>query len=191
MSSEAVLNLVFNKWDISEVKIQDISLEKYISLKPISALHTGGRHAKKQFEKSKVCIVERLINKMMRTEKNTGKKIKAYNIVKKAFDIIYERTKKNPVQMLVDAIQNAGPREEVVRLRLGGIIVPRAVDVASQRRVDKALLFLAEGAQKCAFKSKKSIEECLAEEIIAAAQNKKCYAINKREEIERIAKAAR
>ena len=182
---------IFGKWDISEVQIRDIGMAKHISLAPVSALHTGGRHAKQQFAKSKVCIVERLINKMMRTEHNTGKKLKAYNIVKRAFDIIYERTGENPVQLLVDAIQNAGPREDTVRLRFGGIIVPKAVDVSSQRRIDQALLFIAQGAQRCAFKSKKSIAECLAEEIIAAARGAKCYAISKREEKERIAKAAR
>lgn len=184
-------NRIFNKWDTSEVKKPAISLERYINLQSISALHTGGRYAGKQFEKSKVCIVERLINKIMRTKKNTGKKIKAYNIVKNAFNIIYERTEENPVQLLIDAIQNAGPREETVRLRLGGILVPRAVDVAPQRRVDKALLFIAEGAQKGAFKNKRRIEQCLADEIIAAAKYGKCYAIQKKEEKERMAKAAR
>ncbi len=182
---------VFGRWDISEVHIEDIGIAKHISLTPISALHTGGRYAKQKFAKSKVCIVERLINKMMRTEHNTGKKLKAYNIVKNAFDIIHEKTGENPVQILVYAIQNAGPREDTVRLRFGGIIVPKAVDVSSQRRIDQALMFIAQGAQNCAFKSKKSIEECLADEIIAAARNMKCFAINKKEEKERIAKAAR
>ena len=40
---------VFDKWDISEVKIEDIGLEKLISLQPVSALHTGGRHAKQSY----------------------------------------------------------------------------------------------------------------------------------------------
>jgi len=182
---------IFDKWDIKEVEITDIGVQRHISLQPVSALHTGGRHAKQQFEQAKVCVVERLINKLMRTGKNTGKKLKAYKIVKNAFELIYQDTKQNPVQLLVDAIQNAGPREDTIRLRFGGILVPKPVDVTSQRKVDQALLFIAQGAQRCAFRSKRSIERCLADEIINAARNAKCYSISKKEEKERIAKAAR
>ena len=182
---------IFDKWDISEVEIKDIGLEKHISLQPVSALHSGGRHAKQQFEESRVCIVELLINKLMRTEKNTGKKLKNYKSVKNAFDQIYESTSMNPLQVLVDAIRNAGPLEETIRLRFGGILVPKAVDVSSQRRIEQALRYITQGAQKCAFKSKRSIERCLADELIAAAKNAKCHSISKKEERERIARAAR
>jgi small subunit ribosomal protein S7 len=182
---------IFDKWDISEVEIKGIGLEQHISLQPVSALHTGGRHAKQQFEESKVCIVELLINKLMRSEHNTGKKQKTYKIVKNAFDQIYETTGMNPLQVLVDAIQNAGPLEETIRLRFGGILVPKAVDVTSQRRIEQALRYIAQGAQKCAFKSKRSIDQCLADELIAASKNAKCFSISKREERERIARAAR
>ena len=182
---------IFDKWSIADVKIADVGVERHISLQPVSALHSGGRYAKQQFEESKVCIVERLINNLMRTEKNSGKKLKAYTIVETAFDLIHELTGENPVQVLVDAIQHAGPREETIRLRFGGIMVPKAVDVSSQRRVNQALSFIAQGTQKCAFKSKKSIERCLADELIAAAKNQKCFSINKKEEKERIAKASR
>ena len=182
---------IFDRWDITEVEIEDVGVERHVSLQPMSALHSGGRHAKQQFEQAKVCLVERLINKLMLTERNTGKKLKTYKIVKNAFDLIYENTKENPVQLLVDAVQNAGPREETIRLRFGGILVPKPVDVTSQRKVDLALLFIAHGSQKCAFKGKRSIERCLADEIINAAKNKKCYSISKKEEKERMARAAR
>ena len=182
---------IFDRWDITEVKIEDVGVERHVSLQPMSALHSGGRHAKQQFEQAKVCLVERLINKLMLTERNTGKKLKTYKIVKNAFDLIYENTKENPVQLLVDAVQNAGPREETIRLRFGGILVPKPVDVTSQRKVDLALLFIAHGSQKCAFKGKRGIERCLADEIINAAKNKKCYSISKKEERERMARAAR
>ncbi len=188
---EMAFDKIFDRWDISEVEIQDIGVERHVSLQPVSMLHSGGRHAKQQFEQAKVCVVERLINKLMRTERNTGKKLKAYKIVKNAFELIYERTKENPVQLLVHAIQNAGPREETIRLRFGGIMVPKPVDVTSQRKVDLALLFIAHGSEKCAFKTRRSIEQCLADEIINAAKNKKCHSINKKEEKERMARAAR
>jgi len=186
-----VFDKVFDKWDINEVTIVDVGVERHTSLQSVSALHSGGRHAKQQFEQAKVCVVERLINKLMMTERNTGKKLKAYKIVKAAFDLIYEKTQQNPLQVLVDAVQNAGPREDTIRLRFGGILVPKPVDVTSQRKVDQALLFIAHGAQKCAFKSMRSMERCLADEILNAAKNAKCYSINKKEEKERMAKAAR
>lgn len=191
MQVQMQFDKIFDKWDISEVEIRDIGLEQHISLQPVSALHSGGRHAKQQFEESKVCIVELLINKLMRSEHNTGKKLKNYKVVKDAFDLIHETTGMNPLQVLVDAIQNAGPLEETIRLRFGGILVPKAVDVSSQRRVDQALRFITQGAQKCAFKSRKSLEQCLADELIAAAKNAKCHSIGKKEERERIARAAR
>ena len=191
MQVQAHFDKIFDKWDTSEVEIRDIGLENHISLQPVSVLHTGGRHAKQQFEESKVCVVELLINKLMRSAENTGKKQKTYKIVKAAFDQIYETTGMNPLQVLVDAIQNAGPIEETIRLRFGGILVPKAVDVTSQRRIEQSLRYITQGAQKCAFKSKRGIERCLADEIIAASKNAKCHSINKKDERERIARAAR
>jgi len=183
---------VFGKWDVSEIEVEDSAIRMFLSLTPRYALHSHGRHAKQKFAKVNTFIVERLINKMMRTEHNTGKKHQAYNIVKEAFEIIHKRTKKNPLQVLVKAIENAGPREEIVRLKYGGIAVPKAVDTSTVRRIDQALMNIAKGARQASFKSKKSIEESLASEIIAAANNDaKCYSISKKEEVERIAKAAR
>lgn len=183
---------VFEKWDPAEVEIEDLSIKRYVNLKPVSVFHTGGRHARQQFKKSEQHIVERLINKMMRNETNTGKKQKAYQIVEDAFDIIYERTKENPINVLVKAISHSGPREEVVRLKYGGITVPKAVDTAPQRRVDMALMFITKGAEKAAFKNKRSAAACLADEIISAANaDVRSFAINRKDSVERVAKAAR
>lgn len=193
---------VFGIWDTSEVEVRDPSLRAYINLRPVLVPHTMGRHFR-QFGKAEVPIVERLINKMMVTGhegkkhkrtsgRNTGKKILASDIVKEALMLVEKRTKKNPIQVLVDALINAGPREETTRLKYGGIAYHQSVDVAPQRRLDLALRFIAIGAARQAFKSKKSIAQALADEIIAAANyDMKCYSISKKEEIERIAKAAR
>jgi len=184
--------LVFGKWDPTEVVVEDAAMADYINLTPRYVYHNCGRHANVPFAKKEVFIVERLINKVMRKEHNTGKKQKAYSIVREAFEIIHKKTKKNPLQVLIKAIENAGQREEIVRLKYGGIAVPKAVDTSTQRRVDQALMNIAEGARRAAFKSKKSIEACLAEEIIAAANNdNKSFAISRKEEKERVAKAAR
>lgn len=183
---------IFDKWDTEDVEIRDLGIKRYVNLEPVLVLHTGGKHARQQFNKSELNIVERLINKMMLSEVNAGKKQRAMKIVEEAFDILNRKTGKNPLQVLVNAIENTGPREEIVRLKYGGISVPKAVDTAPQRRVDLALKFIARGAQKAAFKSKRSAAECLASEIIAAANyDVKAFSIGKKEEKERVAKAAR
>ncbi|MCJ7443917.1 MAG: 30S ribosomal protein S7 [Methanotrichaceae archaeon] len=183
---------VFDKWDPAEITLEDPSINAYMNLTSRSVMHSGGRHAKQQFKKSEQHVVERLVNKMMRKDKNTGKKMKAYGIVEDAFDIIHKKTKSNPLSVLAKAISNAGPREEVVRLKYGGITVPKAVDTAPQRRVDTALMFISKGAQQASSKTRKSIADTLADEIIAAANyDVKSYAINHKDSVERVAKAAR
>jgi small subunit ribosomal protein S7 len=183
---------LFGKWDFAEVEVKDPSVRAYIVLKPILIPHTGGRNSQQQFSKSNLNIVERLINKVMREETNTGQKTNAYNIVKEAFEIVNKKTGQNPVQVLVNAIINAGPREETVRLQYGGIAVPKSVDTAPQRRVDTALRLIAQGAQQAAFGKKKSLVSALADEIIAAANyDVKGFAMGKKDNIERVAKAAR
>lgn len=186
--------------------IRDLGIKQYLHLEPKFVLHVGGKHAGKQFGKAEVPVVERLMNKIMRSGPGarklggriirgagaTGKKHKAYGTVRKAFKIIAERTKKNPVQILVDAIQNSAPREETTRISYGGITYYVAVDSAPQRRLDTALKNLAAGAFATSFSNRKPIEECLAEELILAANNDtKSFAVARKEETERIAKGAR
>ena len=106
--------------------------------------------------------------------------------------IINKKTKQNPIQVLVDAITNTGPREETVRLKYGGINVPKSVDTAPLRRVNSALMFISGGVYAASHKNKKDVADCLADELIAAAKgDSKCYSVTKREERERIAKASR
>ena len=183
---------LFEKYDLNEVVVHDAGLAKYMNLSPIVIPHTGGRWANKPFGKAKVNLVERLINNMMRTEDYTGKKAKSYRVVRTAFEIIVKRTTKNPVQILVDALEKAAPREEITRLRFGGISVPRAVDVAPSRRLDLALRNICQGAVAATFKNRKPVEECLADEILNAAKgDMQSSAIAKKEELERIASSAR
>ena len=182
--------LLFGVWDVSEMEYTDPSTRRYIKVTPIA--HTMGRHADKQFQKSEISVVERLINRLMQTEDNTGQKQKTMNIVRGALEIVADRTDENPVQVLVRAVENAAPREETVRLKYGGISVPQAVDVAPQRRVDQALMFLAEGTLRGSRKSKTSAAESLAQQIVGAANyDVQTYAINQKEEKERVAAAAR
>ena len=131
--------LLFNKWDISEVQVKDPGLVRYVNTQSMIVPHSCGKRAGTQFAKSEMLIVERLINRLMQTEHNTGKKAVTTKIVSDAFDIINKKTGKNPVEVLIDAIANAGPREETVRLKYGGINVPKSVDTAPQRRIDAAI----------------------------------------------------
>jgi len=184
--------LMFGKFDVSGVTVRDVGMARYIDISPVAVPHTGGRHTSKPFARAKMSVVERLINGMMRTENFTGKKLKAYRAVENAFGIIAKKTGKNPLQTLVDALQNVAPREEVTRLQYGGISVPKAVDVAPARRVDLALRYLCTGALEQSHKSKKPIEECLADEIIMASNNDmNSFSVSKKEEIERVASSAR
>ncbi|NYZ75959.1 30S ribosomal protein S7 [Candidatus Micrarchaeota archaeon] len=197
---------IFDKYDMSEVKVTDPSLKKYIDLSPVSIPHSHGRQAKKQFGKMKVNIVERLVNKLMRGgtgEKTSGKvirthgrlqgkKFRSMRIVEDAFDSIAKSTKSNPVQVFVDAIQNTAPREDTTRVQYGGVSYQVAVDVSAGRRLDMALRNISLSAIIGAFDKKKTLSESLADEITLAAKNdQNSYAIKKRDETERMARSAR
>jgi small subunit ribosomal protein S7 len=129
---------------------------------------------------------------MMRTEVYTGKKMKAMRVTSDAFDVIAKKTNKNPIQVLVEALENAAPREEITRLQFGGISVPKAVDVAPSRRLDIALRNITRGAIQSSFKNTKPIQECLADELILASKNDmNSFSVSKKEEAERVASSAR
>ncbi len=183
---------LFERYDLTDIAVHDQGLAKYINLDPIVLPHTGARWANKPFGKQKANIVERLINGMMRTEVYTGKKSKAYRVVRSSFEIIEKKSSKNPVQVLVEALEHAAPREEITRLRFGGISVPRAVDISPMRRLDMALRNITQGAVQATFKNKKPVEECLADEIFYASKgDMQSSAIAKKEELERVAGSAR
>lgn len=183
--------LVFGKYEVDNIVISDKGLAQYMNF-DARKLHTHGRHANKRFKKAELSIIERLANNLMRTEKYTGKKLKAIKVIEEAFDIINKKTKENPLQVLVRAIENAAPREETTRLFLSGIYVPQAVDSAPLRRLDIALRNICKGAVNKTFKNRKSISECLADEIIHAAKDDAAsFAVSKKLEIERIAQSAR
>jgi small subunit ribosomal protein S7 len=183
---------LFGKWSFKDVEIRDLGLKRYISLKPVVISQSMGRHEHKRFGKANVNIVERLVNNLMRPGKNAGKKAKAINIVKHAFEIIHLRTGRNPIEVLVRAVENSAPCEDTTRIAYGGIVYHLSVDISPQRRVDLALRHICEGARMASMHNPRSIEECLAEELILAANHDmKSYAVSKRHELERIAMASR
>lgn len=183
---------LFEKWSMQGVEVVDPGLQRYLTLRPAVIPHTGGRHEHKRFMKSSLNVVERLANNMMRHGKAGGKKAMATSVVRNALDIVSLKTGKNPLEVLLQAIQNSAPCEGTTRVSYGGIVYHQAVDIAPQRRLDLALRFIADGARNSAFSNPKTVDECLADEIIAAAQrDSKSYSIQKRDEMERVALSSR
>jgi len=192
--------LLFRKWDISDIEIHDPGLKTAISLKKMIVPMTYGRSALKRFNKADVNIVERLANKLMhfgkKYAKNTGrmagKKISVFNTIKAAFEIIHLKTGKNPVEVLVRAVEHSAPNEDTTRIVYGGTVYHVSVDVAPLRRVDLALRFIADGVKEATFSNPKAIEEHLAEHLLLAAANDPAApSVKKKNELERIAQASR
>ncbi|KAJ3178411.1 ribosomal protein S5 [Gaertneriomyces sp. JEL0708] len=166
----------------------------YIMVKqhPVYSPHTAGRYQIKRFRKAQCPIVERLANSLMMHGRNNGKKLMSVRIVKHAFEIIHLLTDQNPIQVLVDAIINTGPREDSTRIGSAGTVRRQAVDVSPLRRVNQAIWLLTTGAREAAFRNVKTIAECLADELINAAKgSSNSYAIKKKDELERVAKSNR
>ena len=193
---------VFDKYDLSDVKVDDPGLKTAINLEPKLVLKSSGRNVQK-LGQAKVNIIERLMNRLAvaghRGRKHrivfghsTGKYSKNMKIVLDAFEIIEKKTGKNPIQVLVKAIENSAPRDEITVIEYGGARYPQAVDVSPLRRVNVAIRHIIHGASDRAFNKKKDITQGLAEEIILAYENNgESFAIRKKNESEKQADSAR
>ncbi len=193
----------FNKWTAEKVSVTDPGLVRYITLDPKIAPKTGARYAGNRFHKSHTFIVERLATKLMNTGHkgkkhfissghNIGKKSLTLRIVQEAFEKVEAKTKQNPLAVLVKAVENAAPREEVIAIEYGGARYPKAVDVAPQRRVDLALRNMTQGAYLKSFNKKTKIQDALAEELIAAYQcSGRSAAVSKKRDLERQAASSK
>lgn len=191
MSQKQEIKL-FEKWSFDEIKVENPGIKDYISLKPVYVPHSMGRHEHGRFRKAEVNIVERFLNNLMRPGTTAGKKARAINVLRNAFEIIHLRTGQNPIQILVSAVENSAPCEDTTRIGYGGVTYHMAVDISPQRRVDLALRFLSEGARKATLRNPRPLEEWLAEELILAANSdSKSKAVAKRHEVERVAMSSR
>merc|ERR1711985_154822 len=186
---------LFNKYSFDDVQVSDMALTDYIAAKSNAAVflpHSAGRWQKKRFKKAQCPIVERITNSLMMHGRNNGKKLLAVRIMKSTCEIIHLMTGENPIQVIVDAVVNSGAREDSCRIGSAGVVRRQAIDVSPLRRVNQAIWLLTTGARESAFRNIKTIAECLAEEIINAAKgSSNSYAIKKKDEIERVAKANR
>lgn len=195
---------LFNRWGMDGITINDPGLRPYIGLRALMVPRTEGRHAKKQFHKSNLNIVERLMNHMIvpghRGKKHLiasgqtgGKSTTAWKLTEDVFSTLEQRTKQNPVQVLVKAIENAALREEITSFQGGGIMLRRAVITSPQRRVDLALRLLVQAAYQKSTNNRKTAAQALADEVLATynGDSANSVAIREKERIEREAAGAR
>ena len=195
--------LTFNRWSTKDIRLEDKGLVRYINLEPTIVPKTGGKNIGTRFRKSRTFIVERFINKLMvpghKSKKHfkssshiTGKGNSTYQMMEEVLSIIEKKTNTNPIEVLVKAIENAAPREEIITIEYGGARYPKAVECAPQRRIDIAMRLMVQGSYQKSFNSKKASISALADEIINAYnKSSQSVAIAKKHEVERQADASR
>lgn len=193
---------LFDIYDVSQIEIKDSALKSHINVEPRLLLKSYGRNSGK-FDKLKTSILERLANRIATaghmgkkhriiTSWATGKYNKNMKIVLEIMEIIEKRTQKNPVQLLVNAIENGSPRDEITVIEHAGARYPQAVDCAPTRRIDLAIRWMVQGSHQKSMGKKKKFANALAEEIIKASEgNMESYAMSKKNEAEKQADSAR
>jgi len=127
--------------------------------------------------------VTRLINRIMKR----GKKSIAEKIVYGAFDILKEKTKKEPLEVFDRALQNASPSLEVRPRRIGGATYQVPIEVREERKKALALRWIIQASRS---KKGKTMKEKLAEELMNAANNTG-FAVKKKDDTHRMAEANR
>jgi len=127
--------------------------------------------------------VQSFINRVMKS----GKKSLATRIVYEAFDIIKEKTEKEPLEIFEKALENTSPRMEVRPRRIGGATYQIPMEVPAYRQFALATRWMLASIRAG---SGSSFTERLASELMKAANNEGS-AVNKKEEAHRMAKANR
>jgi small subunit ribosomal protein S7 len=193
---------LFDLYDVSNIEISDPALIPYINLEPKILVKSQGRNVSK-FGKAKVNILERLANRIaipghqgkrhrIITGWASGKYNKNMQMVIDTLNLIEKKTNKNPVQVLITAIEKASPRDEITVIEQGGARYPQAIDTSPLRRVDLAIRWFVQGSYQRCFGKKKKMVQSLAEEIIKASEgNMESYALSKKNEAEKQADSAR
>ena len=193
---------IFGLYDLSEVKIQDTGMRKYINLDSKIMIKSHGK-IREKFSKGKVQILEIFANLIavpghrgkkhkIQTGWKTGKYSQNIKIVLDTLKIIEEKTKLNPVQVLITAIENAAPRDGITVIEYGGARYPQAVDISPLRRVTMTLKTIVHGSYDKSFNKKTKIEQALASEIIKAYNgDMDSFAMGKKRDSEKQADSAR
>jgi small subunit ribosomal protein S7 len=193
---------LFGLYDVSNIKVEDPGMRRYVNLEPKLLVKSHGR-TREKFGKGKINLLELFANLIavpghrgkkhkIQTNWKSGKYSQNMNIVIKCLEIIEKRTKQNPVQVLVKAIENAAPRDGITVIEYGGARYPQAVDISPLRRVTLTLRYLVQGSYDKSFNKKTKIEETLAIEIIKAYNRESdSYVMAKKNDSEKQADSAR
>lgn len=194
---------LFDKWSFEGVVVKDLGIRPYINIQPILVPRTNGYHHNTPFYKTKVNIVERFMNRIsvcghkgkrhrQSSGHNTGKAKTTMNVMIEVLSVLEKKTKENPIQVLVSAVENAAPREEVITIERSGARYAQAVDIGPQRRVDLVVRYICQGASYKSFNKDKSIVSALVDEIMDCyTKGNASMAMAKRSEIEKMAAAAK
>jgi small subunit ribosomal protein S7 len=183
---------LFGEWSFEGIEVRDIGLKRYLNVDPVYLPHTGGRHEARRFRKSNLSIVERLINNLLKPGKSGGAKSRVTNSMRTAMTIINLKTGKNPIEVIVRAVENSAPNEDTTRIGYGGVVYRLAVDCSPQRRIDLALRYIATGIKSQTFGNRRTFEEIIADQLIGAANHDNSnFAIRRKQEVERIALSSR
>jgi small subunit ribosomal protein S7 len=183
---------LFGEWSFEGIEVRDIGLKRYLNVDPVYLPHTGGRHEARRFRKSNLSIVERLINNLLKPGKSGGAKSRVTNSMRTAMTIINLKTGKNPIEVIVRAVENSAPNEDTTRIGYGGVVYRLAVDCSPQRRIDLALRYISMGIKAQTFGNRRTFEEIIADQLIGAANHDNSnFAIRRKQEVERIALSSR
>jgi small subunit ribosomal protein S7 len=193
---------LFDIYDVSNIKVEDPGMRKYVNLEPKLVVKSNGR-IREKFSRGRVNLLEIFANLVavpghrgkkhkIITSHKTGKYSQNMMIVLKCLKIIEDTTKTNPVQILVTAIENGAPRDGVTVIEYGGARYPQAVDISPLRRVTMTLRHIVQGSYDKSFNKKVKIERALADEIIKAYNKEPdSYIMAKRNDSEKQADSAR
>jgi small subunit ribosomal protein S7 len=129
---------LFGEWSFENIEVRDPGLKRYLKISPVFMPHSGGRHEARKFQKSEMSIVERLTNDLLKPGSSGGDKPRVMNAVRTAFKIIYIKSGRNPIEVLVRAVENCSPNEDTTRIGYGGVVYRLAVDISPQRRVSRS-----------------------------------------------------
>jgi len=193
---------LFDLYDVSEIKVEDPGMRRYINLDAKLVVKSQGR-IREKFSRGKINILELFTNLIgisghrgkkhkIQTGWKAGKYSQNMRIVLKCLKIIEEKTKTNPVQVLVTALENVAPRDGITIIEYGGARYPQAVDISPTRRLTMTLRTIVQGSYDKSFNKKTKIEQALADELIKAYnKDADSYAMQKKNDSEKQADSAR
>ena len=128
-----------------------------------------------------------VVSKFMNSIMYQGKKSAAETIVYGAFDMLEQKTRRNPIEMFHEALKNVMPTIEVRSRRVGGATYQVPVEVRPERRQALAIRWIIIAARG---RNENTMVDRLSNELLDAANNRGT-AVKKREDTHRMAEANR